>query len=92
MLLPATNRSQGILKPAHQVGVVPASHCLVLSTVAVDAWWDFERNKCHDYTDRLDTNDSVTMADGTDGLVGEVPAGYCSIVTPTSVGRHIIST
>lgn len=34
----------------------------------------------------------VTMADGTAGRVGLVPAAYCSMETPTSVGLHIIST
>ena len=40
----------------------------------------------------LDTKLIVTMADGTAGLVGLVPAAYCSMETPTSVGLHIIST
>jgi hypothetical protein len=34
----------------------------------------------------------VTMADGTAGRVGLVPAAYCSMDTPVSVGLHIIST
>ena len=40
----------------------------------------------------FETNVIVTMADGTAGRVGLVPAGYCSMDTPTSVGLHIIST
>jgi hypothetical protein len=39
---------------------------------------------------RLDTKLIVTMADGTAGLVGLALAAYCSIVTPTSVGLHMI--
>ena len=42
--------------------------------------------------DRLDTNESVAMTDGIDGRVGELLAAYCSIVTPTSDGRHMICT
>jgi hypothetical protein len=41
---------------------------------------------------RLDTKLIVTMADGTAGRVGLALAAYCSIVTPTSVGLHMIST
>ena len=40
----------------------------------------------------LDTKLIVTMADGTAGRVGVVPAGYCSMDTPVSVVLHIIST
>jgi hypothetical protein len=40
---------------------------------------------------RLDTKLIVTMADGIAGLVGLVPAAYCSIDTPVSVVLHIIS-
>jgi hypothetical protein len=68
---------------------------LVICTILIYAWWDLERDVGHDidlYTDKLDTKLIVTIADGTVGLVGLVPAAYCSIVTPTSVGLHIIST
>jgi hypothetical protein len=40
----------------------------------------------------LDTKLIVTIAEGIAGLVGLVPAAYCSIETPVLVGLHIIST
>jgi hypothetical protein len=36
--------------------------------------------------------ESVAITDGTAGLVGELLVAKCSMLTPTSVGRHMIST
>ena len=92
MLLPTANRTQGIFKPAHQVGVVPAASRLILSAVAVHAWGNLQRNECHDYTDRFETNDIVATADAVVGLVGDVPAAYAGIETNVLVVDHHIST
>jgi hypothetical protein len=42
--------------------------------------------------DKLDTKLKVAITDGTAGLVGELLVAKCSRLTPTSVGRHMIST
>ena len=42
--------------------------------------------------DKLDTNESVAMTDGTTGLVGELLAAKCSMLTLVLVVLHMIST
>ena len=91
MLLPTANRTQGIFKPANQVGVVPAASRLVLGSIAVHAWGNLERNECHDYTERFETKDRVATADAVDGLVGPVVAAYAGIDTRLLSADHHIS-
>jgi hypothetical protein len=42
--------------------------------------------------DKLDTKLKVAITDGMAGLVGELLDAKCSILTPTFVGLHMIST
>jgi len=46
-LAPAANGSESVLIPTHKVGVKPSASRLILSAVAIYAWWDFERYECH---------------------------------------------
>jgi hypothetical protein len=72
---------------------MPSTSRLVFCAVAVNAWWKFD-GYVHDgyIVGKFETKDTVTMADGTAGLVGELLDAKCSMLTPTFVVLHMIST